>query len=144
MNGKEDTGDNMIQIDMKMPKDCEGCPFNVYLEPGDSRCHITHLNVWFAPKGERDFECPMQEVKEVKADDVCPEPLELIDPKIPENCTEKAPEIRVNYLKKEFGALCDTCAHTDNCKWYGTFSAYGLRYIETCKDYEEHGEEKAK
>lgn len=129
----------MIQIDMKMPKDCENCPFNVYLEPEDSRCMITHRNTWFVPKGRRDLVCPMQEVEEVKADDVCPDNLELIDPNIPDTCIEKEPVIRVNYLKKDFGALCDTCTQTNKCRWYMLFSAYGLRYIETCDGYQNGG-----
>lgn len=129
----------MIQIDMKMPKDCRNCPLAIYLETEELKCTATGQNVYYIPGGERDMVCPLREVMEVKADDVCPDNLELIEPKIPDNVTEKEPVIRVNYLKKDFGALCDTCTQTNKCRWYMLFSAYGLRYIETCDGYQNGG-----
>lgn len=107
----------MIQIDMKMPKDCRNCPFTAYIQPEEYHCVITNKNIWFVPQGERDLICPLQEVKEVKAKGF-------------------GPNVKMNYERKELDAPCDTCKNTEGCWFYNRLPVIDQTFIEECDGYE--------
>ncbi len=118
----------MIQIDMKMPKDCRSCPFTAYIQSEEYHCVLTNKNIWFVPKGERDLVCPMQEVKEVKAEDVCP--------KVPEGVPNHlVPYLVLDYFKSKNTALCDTCQNAEKCSIFESVPFADLWAIKKCDKY---------
>lgn len=121
----------MIQIDMEMPKDCRNCPLAIYLETEELKCTATGQNVYYVPAGERDLICPLQEVKEVKevkAEDVCP--------KVPEGVPNHlVPYLVLDYFKSKNTALCDTCLNADKCSIFESVPFADLWAIKKCDKY---------